>query len=89
MKLRAPNGWLFVLASILVIIAILQYLAIPLVIPEIASLSIPRLSIADIPGLTSLNAFWLLFLGWALLALATVRWSRFFGRRSGQEAVAA
>ena len=83
MHLRAPNAWLFTVAAILVLIAILQYLGIPLVIPEIASLSIPRLSIPEVPAVLNVKPFWLMLLAWVLLAMGAVRWPRLFGRRSG------
>ena len=72
MKLHAPSAWLFALATILAIAAILQYLSIPVAIPEIPALSVPRLAIPDFSGRASIDAFWLLFLGWLVLAIGTL-----------------
>ncbi len=72
MKLHAPNAALFVVAVILAIIAILQHLAIPLAIPAIAMLSIPRLALPDIAGVPGVDAFWLMLLAWVILAIATL-----------------
>ncbi len=64
MHLRAPNLLLFIVTVILAIVGLLEYLAVPISIPGMPDVTIPRLS--------SAHAFWIVFLGWVLLAIATV-----------------
>ena len=55
MKLHAPNFWLFIVAAILAIVGMSEYLW-------------DTLAIA---GLSSAHAVWLIFLAWFLLAIGT------------------
>ncbi len=81
MHLRAPNLGIFILAAILTIIGLVEYLGVPLSIPTV-SFSIPGLSFlnlsahilstSDVLSFLNVNAFWLVFLGWVLLAIGTV-----------------
>jgi len=80
MHLRAPNLGIFILAVILAVLGLVEYLRVPLPIPAI-SLSIPgfpflQLSTSDVFGFLTANAFWIVFLGWALLAIGTVQRQR-------------
>ena len=56
MNLRAPNVWLFTVAAVLALIGIAEHLSIA----------------PSIPGLSTAAAIWFIFLGWFLLAIATV-----------------
>jgi len=70
--MNAPPARFFVLSALLAIIAMGQFLRIPLVIPEIPALFIPRISITDILARASLDPFWILLAGWAILMIAVV-----------------
>jgi hypothetical protein len=75
MGLRKPNFFLFFIALVLAVVGVTQYLGIPIKIPEIPGVAIPKVTIPDIPGvsqLTHMSAFWILFCGWGLLALSSL-----------------
>ena len=67
--MRAPNVALFAITVVLAIMALLEYFSVPLVIPAIPSLSIPKI---EVPNLTSAYAFWVMFLAWLLLAIGNL-----------------
>jgi hypothetical protein len=79
MRLRSPNVFFFLLALVLVVVGVLQYLGIPIKIPQIPGVAIPK-AITEIPGLPEGSAFWILFCGWLLLFVASV------GSRRGAKA---
>jgi hypothetical protein len=60
---------LFVIALLLAIVAVLEHLSVPLTIPAMPDLSIPRI---EIPNLSSAYAFWAMFVAWLLLAIGTL-----------------
>jgi hypothetical protein len=74
--LRKPNFLLFFVALVLAVVGVMQYLGIPIKIPEIPGVPIPKITIPEnIPGvsqLTHLSAFWILFCGWGLLTLSSL-----------------
>ncbi len=73
MHLRAPNLAIFIVTTLLAIIGVWEYLGAPFSTPIPAiSLSMFGLSISDIPGFLTANAFWIMFLAWVFLAIATV-----------------
>jgi hypothetical protein len=71
MRLRSPNILLFLLAFVLAVVGVMQYLGIPIKIPEIPGVAIPK-ALTEIPGRSQLSAFWILFSGWLLLFVASV-----------------
>jgi hypothetical protein len=71
MRLRSPNILLFLLAFVLAVVGVVQYLGIPIKIPAIPGVAIPK-ALTEIPGLSQLSAFWILFSGWLLLFVASV-----------------
>ncbi|MGP0090822.1 MAG: hypothetical protein ACLPKB_12820 [Xanthobacteraceae bacterium] len=74
--LRAPNFFLFFIALVLAVVGVMQYLGIPIKIPEIPGVA----KIPEIPGVAQLThllansqySFWVLFSGWVLLALSSM-----------------
>jgi|HubBroStandDraft_6_1064221.scaffolds.fasta_scaffold656304_1 hypothetical protein len=76
MRLRPPNFLLFLLAFVLVAVGVLQFLGIPIKIPEIPGVPLPNIKIPQIPGLSPPSAFWTLFCGWLLLFAASLGYGR-------------
>ena len=72
--LRKPNFFLFLVALVLAVVGVMQYLGIPIKLPEIPGVALPKIP-ENLPGLSQLShlgAFWILFCGWAVLALAAM-----------------
>ena len=81
--LRKPNFLLFFIALVLAVVGVTKYLGIPIHIPEIPGVAIPKIP-ENLPGvsqLSSMKDFWILFSAWALLFLASLRLRR--GRSIG------
>jgi hypothetical protein len=76
MRLRPPNFLLFLVAFVLAVVGVLQYLGIPIKIPQIPGVPLPNIKIPEIPGLSAPNAFWTLFCGWLLLFAASLGYGR-------------
>ena len=74
MGLRKPNFFLFLIALVLAVVGVMQYLGIPIKIPEIPG--VPKVAIPEnIPGLSQLShlgAFWILFAAWVVLAFTSL-----------------
>jgi hypothetical protein len=83
MRLRSPNFLLFLLAFVLAVAGVLQYLGIPIKIPEIPGVPLPNIKIPEIPGLSPPSAFWTLFCGWLLLFAASLGYGRRIRSDSG------
>ncbi|MGP0091243.1 MAG: hypothetical protein ACLPKB_14980 [Xanthobacteraceae bacterium] len=88
MRLRSPNILLFLLAFVLVVVGVVQYLGIPINIPAIPGVAIPK-AITDLPALPQLGAFWILFSGWLLLFVASVGTGRRVKATSREKAILA
>jgi len=68
--MRAPNIAIFIVTVILAFVGVWEYLGAPVNIPEI---NLPVIgSASKISPFLTANAFWLVFLAWVLLAIATV-----------------
>ena len=68
--MRAPNIAIFIVTVILAFVGVWEYVGAPVRIPEIV---LPIVgSTRDIPAFLTANAFWLVFLAWVLLAIATL-----------------
>ena len=68
--MRAPNVAIFIVTVILAFAGVWEYVGAPVRIPEII---LPVVgSTREIPAFLTANAFWLVFLAWVLLAIATL-----------------
>jgi hypothetical protein len=68
--MRAPNIAIFLVTVVLAFIGVWEYLGAPISLPDV---SIPIIgSSKEIPVFLTANAFWLVFLAWVLLAIATL-----------------
>ena len=68
--MRAPNIAIFIVTVILAFVGVWEYVGAPVRIPEIV---LPVIgSTEHIPAFLTANAFWLVFLAWVLLAIATL-----------------
>jgi|HubBroStandDraft_6_1064221.scaffolds.fasta_scaffold2531218_1 hypothetical protein len=75
MGLRKPNFFLFLIALVLAVVGVMQYLGIPIKIPEIPGVAIPKVAIPDnIPVISQIShtPFWILFSGWVVLAFTSL-----------------
>lgn len=68
--MRAPNIAIFVVTVILAFVGVWEYIGAPVSMPDVA---LPIIgSTKDIPVFLTAHAFWLVFLAWVLLAIATL-----------------
>lgn len=68
--MRAPNLAIFIATVILAFVGVWEYVGAPIAIPE---MSLPLVgSTARIAPFLAANAFWEVFVAWALLAIATL-----------------
>lgn len=68
--MRAPNIAIFIVTVLLAFAGVWEYVGAPVRIPEIV---LPIVgSTREIPAFLTANAFWLVFLAWVLLAIATL-----------------
>jgi hypothetical protein len=87
MRLRSPNILLFLLAFILVAVGVGQYLGIPIKVPQIPGVPIPK-AITEFSGLPQGSAFWVLFAGWLVLSVASIGAGRRVKRAAAKAAEA-
>jgi hypothetical protein len=75
MGLRKPNFFLFLIALVLAVVGVTQYLGIPIKIPEIPGVQIPKVNIPDnLPVVSTImhTPFWILFTAWVVLAFTSL-----------------
>jgi hypothetical protein len=68
--MRAPNIAIFIITVILAFVGVWEYIGAPVRIPDVV---LPVIgSSSNIVPFVAANAFWVVFLAWVLLAIATL-----------------